>query len=80
MADAEHSIPQLSPGAQSAHDEAVLAGRPGYVDPDTGFFVFTAATLAARGHCCGSGCRHCPYDPVEQRRAGRPGSDPPDTG
>jgi hypothetical protein len=23
--------------------------------------VLTAAELAARGSCCESGCRHCPY-------------------
>jgi hypothetical protein len=45
----------------AAHDAAVAAGEPGYLDPDTGYFVFTAAALAARGECCGSGCRHCPY-------------------
>jgi hypothetical protein len=45
----------------AAHDRAVAAGEPGYLDPDTGFFVFTSAALAARGECCGSGCRHCPY-------------------
>ena len=44
-----------------AHDRAVAAGEPGYVDPVSGFFVFTAAELAARSECCGSGCRHCPY-------------------
>ena len=44
------------------HDEAVAAGEPGYIDPVTGLFVLTAAYLAARGECCGSGCRHCPYD------------------
>ena len=54
----------IDPAAQDAHDRAVAAGEPGYVDPETGSFVFTAATLAARGECCGSGCRHCPY-PVE---------------
>lgn len=37
------------------------SGEPGYVDPDTGLFVMTAAALLARGECCGSGCRHCPY-------------------
>jgi Family of unknown function (DUF5522) len=47
--------------AQEAHDRAVAAGEPGYADPETGFFVFTAAELASRGGCCGSGCRHCPY-------------------
>jgi hypothetical protein len=45
----------------AAHDAAVAAGEPGYPDLDTGSFVFTAAALAARGECCGSGCRHCPY-------------------
>jgi hypothetical protein len=46
---------------RQAHDAAVAAGEPGYLDPRTGLFVFTAATLRARGTCCGSGCRHCPY-------------------
>jgi hypothetical protein len=36
-------------------------GSPGYVDPATGLYVLTAATLRDRGECCGSGCRHCPY-------------------
>ena len=37
-----------------------------------GGLVFTAAYLLRRGHCCGSGCRHCPYDYAnvpEPRRA-----------
>jgi hypothetical protein len=46
---------------RAAHDAAVAAGEPGYLDPDTGFFVFTSVALAERGACCGSGCRHCPY-------------------
>ena len=25
--------------------------------------VFTALFHIERGQCCGSGCRHCPYDP-----------------
>ncbi|MCA1615327.1 MAG: DUF5522 domain-containing protein [Acidobacteria bacterium] len=24
-------------------------------------FVFTGRYLLRRGHCCESGCRHCPY-------------------
>ena len=27
----------------------------------SGLFVLSAAYLAARGSCCDSGCRHCPY-------------------
>ena len=41
-------------------DGLLIAGRDYTVDPD-GRYVFTAAYLAARGHCCGSGCRNCPY-------------------
>ena len=26
--------------------------------------VFTSAYHRQRGYCCGSGCRHCPYDPL----------------
>jgi hypothetical protein len=43
------------------HRAAIDAGEPGYLDPVTGLFVLTAAELAARGTCCESGCRHCPY-------------------
>ena len=25
--------------------------------------VFTSAYHQRRGYCCGTGCRHCPYDP-----------------
>jgi hypothetical protein len=28
---------------------------------EDGRYVFTAAYHLKRGHCCGSGCRHCPY-------------------
>jgi hypothetical protein len=51
----------LDEATVAAHDAAVAAGEPGYDDPATGLFVFTAAYLKARGTCCDSGCRHCPY-------------------
>ena len=44
-----------------AHDAALAAGEAGYPDPVTGLFVLSAGFLAARGRCCGRGCRHCPY-------------------
>jgi hypothetical protein len=47
---------------ERAHAEAVARGDETYVDPVTGYFVLTEATLRARGTCCGSGCRHCPYE------------------
>ena len=43
------------------HDTAVAAGVPTYVDPASGFSVFTAVFLERRSYCCESGCRHCPY-------------------
>jgi hypothetical protein len=30
---------------------------------ENGLLVFTAAHHLKRGVCCGSGCRHCPYEP-----------------
>lgn len=44
------------------HDAAMSRGEPSYIDPATGYSVFTAATHKARGKCCGCGCRHCPYN------------------
>ena len=45
----------------AAHAAAIDHGEDGYIDPETGLYVFTAAYHAARGTCCASGCRHCPY-------------------
>ncbi|MCO4745691.1 MAG: hypothetical protein KC912_12940 [Proteobacteria bacterium] len=56
------------------HDVAVRDGQAGYLDPQSGLFVLTAAYLASRNRCCGSGCRHCPYPADVQERAGRPRS------
>ncbi len=53
----------VSPAAQAAHRSAISAGSGGYVDPESGLFVMTAAYLAERGYCCDNGCRHCPYEP-----------------
>lgn len=30
---------------------------------ENGLYVFTEKYHLKRGHCCGSGCRHCPYQP-----------------
>ena len=62
----------LSQIVLDAHDEAEQRGDGGYIDPETGLFVMTSMQLSLRGHCCGQGCRHCPYSPNEQLKAGRP--------
>lgn len=45
----------------AAHAAALAAGEQGYLDPETGRFVLTAARLVINGECCQSGCRHCPW-------------------
>ncbi len=40
---------------------------PPVLEPEDYYFegpnlVFTAAYHLKRGFCCGSGCRHCPYE------------------
>lgn len=47
----------------AAHEQALVDGVPGYLDPATRWYVMTAATHLSRGYCCRSGCRHCPYVP-----------------
>ncbi len=36
---------------------------------EDGRFVFTADYHLRRGYCCGSGCRHCPFDAEGRPRA-----------
>uniref|UniRef100_A0A8C2YHM7 Chromosome 1 open reading frame 53 n=1 Tax=Coturnix japonica TaxID=93934 RepID=A0A8C2YHM7_COTJA len=59
--------PQLTPLERrivELHREAAAAGRQTYVDPATGYQVFTEVAHLQRGKCCGSACRHCPYEQV----------------
>jgi ATP-binding cassette subfamily B (MDR/TAP) protein 1 len=48
-------------GFSKVHDEACQQGLKTYLDPKTGYQVFTAIAHQERGWCCGSGCRHCPF-------------------
>ena len=56
----------MSDSVQECHDRAVARGEDFYFDPDTGLLVMTGPALLARGECCGSGCRHCPFPPAAQ--------------
>jgi len=44
------------------HEAACQRGERSYIDPDTGYMVFTRLAHLDRGKCCGSACRHCPFD------------------
>ena len=50
------------PGAmfKTLHRQAVSLKRDTYIDPASGYSVFTQTYLKRRP-CCGNGCRHCPY-------------------
>jgi len=48
---------------------ATTLGREQYVDPATGYLVFTTTFLRKRP-CCGNRCRHCPYGHVNVPEAG----------
>ena len=60
------AAPQLRDALPAAiedlHASACAAGADGYTDPSTGYFVFSALSHVRRGTCCGSACRHCPFD------------------
>jgi len=43
------------------HKRAIENNDDTYIDPETGYKVFTAKFLLERESCCGSVCRHCPY-------------------
>jgi hypothetical protein len=62
-----------SPQIQRAHRAAVDAEQLTYTDPSTGYVVFTALAHLQRGSCCGSGCRHCPYDDQGVATEAKPG-------
>ncbi|XP_067846737.1 uncharacterized protein C1orf53 homolog [Heptranchias perlo] len=47
-----------------SHQQACKASQQTYVDPESGYLVFTRLAHLQRGKCCGSACRHCPYDQV----------------
>jgi hypothetical protein len=44
--------------------ERLVESRDFYFED--GLMVLTAEYLLRRGYCCGNGCRHCPYDDLEE--------------
>ena len=46
--------------AKAMHRHAVLKSKDTYIDPASGYSVFTQVYLKRRP-CCGNGCRHCPH-------------------
>lgn len=52
--------------------QALIEGKDYYLN-EQGLLVFTEKYHLERGYCCGSGCKHCPYNyeavPEPQRSA-----------
>ena len=73
---------ETDPPPASSPLPPLVAGRDYYIESD-GRYVFTAAYLLARGTCCGSGCRHCPYGFVRDHQGAddspEDGATPPDS-
>jgi hypothetical protein len=71
LANIEKLADEKRPQARWAmlHRMANSLGREQYIDPVTGYIVFTATFLRKRP-CCGNGCRHCPYGHVNVPSAG----------
>ena len=60
-ADAAAAAAKALADIEEAHACAVRQGSTTYIDPSTGYSVFSQIASEQRGHCCGSGCRHCVY-------------------
>jgi len=41
--------------------QELIEGEDYYLN-EKGLLVFTKKYLLERGYCCGSGCKHCPYE------------------
>ena len=75
LAEDFEDIEDLVDGQEKAtvsllHRVACERGYEQYVDPATGYSVFTALQLKTRP-CCGHGCRHCPYGHVNVPKRGK---------
>lgn len=59
-----HSIKagDVTNDAYKYHTPKLIKGIDYYLE--NGLMVFTEWFHLKRGHCCGSVCRHCPYDHV----------------
>ncbi len=58
----------LAKDIEESHRLAVAQGFNTYVDPATGYNVFTAEAHKKRGVCCGNSCRHCPFNHINVKQ------------
>ena len=58
---AQASVSDQIQDIKDLHRAACLDRQSTYIDPATGYHVFTEYGHLQRGKCCGNKCRHCPY-------------------
>uniref|UniRef100_A0A8D3E7E7 Chromosome 1 open reading frame 53 n=1 Tax=Scophthalmus maximus TaxID=52904 RepID=A0A8D3E7E7_SCOMX len=69
-----HRTHQILLALHQTDRSKLAAKKQMYVDPSSGYKVFTEYAHLQRGKCCGSACRHCPYgqvnvkDPATKKR------------
>lgn len=44
-----------------------MSPKPDFYTDDNGRIVMTEEYHIKRGSCCGSHCKHCPYEPMSER-------------
>ena len=59
-------------GSSERFERMGLEPEDFYLSPE-GYVIFTEQYHLKRGHCCQSGCRHCPYGFHEKKGKGRTG-------
>lgn len=73
MAEPESpSVPPYTDAEKARMERLGLEPGDCYFTPE-GYIVFTAQYHLKRGHCCQSGCRHCPYGFHDKKGKGRTG-------
>ena len=63
---------ELTPAQAERLKQLGLEPKDAYFTPE-GYLVYTEAYHLKRGHCCQSGCRHCPYGFHAKKGKGRVG-------
>jgi len=61
MVETETKKDDVITDIEDLHRHAIMNKQSTYIDPATGFTVFTELSHLKRGRCCGNMCRHCPY-------------------
>ena len=58
------TLSEIRADIEEIHEQACKEKQDGYIDPDTGYWVFSRFYHEKRGKCCGNVCRHCPYEHI----------------